>query len=125
MIIIYTDNTEPLESDPVDVSPVETEPLDVPPGLLELLEETESSAETPVDDPALDTDNLAAIHEELVMVNEKLDAIVQIKDNDSLPIWEKQLADYSTGEALGLLTLFLLVGIVIFKLIGGIIRCSL
>lgn len=40
-------------------------------------------------------------------------------------IWTKPIEEYTVGESFGLVITIILVGIVIFKVVGGIIQCKL
>ena len=64
------------------------------------------------------------ILEQLIITNEKLDIVIEHQEQECMTIWEKPLSDYTVLEGIGLITLFIIIGVVIFKLIGGIIRCS-
>lgn len=64
------------------------------------------------------------ILQQLIITNEKLDIVIEHQEQECMTIWEKPLSDYTVLEGIGLITLFIIIGVVIFKLIGGIIRCS-
>lgn len=86
------------------------------------IEETELGDEY----PELDyTEYIKSLHEELIRTNESLDTIVQYKHIENVSIWEKELKDYNVLEGIGLVTLAVILGVVFYKLIGGILTCSL
>lgn len=66
-----------------------------------------------------------ASYTELVLINEKMDDILGYLENENMSIWEKPLEKYNTQESLGLILLFVLLAVVIFKIVGGIIRCEI
>lgn len=63
--------------------------------------------------------------QQLIDANANLEIIIENQEQESMTIWEKPLSDYNVLEGIGLITLFIIIGVVIFKIVGGIITCSL
>lgn len=63
--------------------------------------------------------------QQLIDANANLEIIIENQELESMTIWEKPLSDYTVLEGIGLITLATIIGVVIFKLVGGIITCSL
>lgn len=82
---------------------------------------SDGDAAIPYYDSALSSDIL----EELIKANGNLEIIVECKETEALSLWEKPLSEYNTMEGIGLVTLLTVIAVVIFKVIGGIITCSL
>lgn len=101
-------------------------------------EEVEETTEESVSEPEMDSvsDGDAAIPyydsvltsdilDELIKANGNLEIIIECKETEALSLWEKPLSEYNTMEGIGLVTLLTVIAVVIFKVIGGIITCSL
>lgn len=82
---------------------------------------SDGDAAIPYYDSALSSDIL----DELIKANGNLEIIVECKESESLSLWEKPLQEYNVMEGIGLVTLLTVIAVVIFKAIGGIIKCSL
>lgn len=82
---------------------------------------SDSDAVIPYYDSALSSDIL----DELIKANGNLEIIIECKETEALSLWEKPLSEYNTMEGIGLVTLVTVIAVVIFKVIGGIITCSL
>lgn len=63
--------------------------------------------------------------QQLIDANANLEIIIENQEQESMTIWEKPLSDYTVLEGIGLITLVTIISVVIFKIVGGIITCSL
>lgn len=71
------------------------------------------------------TQNSEKIINQLISLNQLTNEALEYQQIQQMSIWEKPLDKYTTGESLSVITLIIIVGVIIFKLIGGIIQCKI
>lgn len=71
------------------------------------------------------TQNSEEIINQLISLNQLTNEALEYQQIQQMSIWEKPLDKYTTGESLSVITLIIIVGVIIFKLIGGIIQCKI
>lgn len=69
--------------------------------------------------------DLSELVEEMKLNNELVRDLVDMKETESISIWEKPLEDYTVSESLSLLSFLVVCAVVVFVAIGGIIKCKL
>lgn len=84
-------------------------------------EEAESLAGTVSDG---DSETLSLILEELQLHTEKIENLQTCQEEKDLSLFEKQLSKYTATEGLLLIVVLILTAEMIFKKIGGILRCE-
>lgn len=69
--------------------------------------------------------NSEEIINQLISLNQLTNEALEYQQIQQMSIWEKPLDKYTTDESLSVITLIVIVGVIIFKLIGGIIQCKI
>ena len=110
------------DSIPTDIDQMETEEI-----AEEVLEENPEDAteelteEIPEEVTETESTLSNDILYQLELQNLALEQITAIMEESKQTIWEKPIEDYTPTEGILLIMMFLMLGVIIFKLVGGII----
>lgn len=54
-----------------------------------------------------------------------LPELVEYEEKENMMLWEKPLSDYTVVEGISLITMFMLLGVIIFVMVGRIVKCKI